>query len=53
MAVAPGQMRIRIGIAEVIDGNDLDIGALVAFIQRAQHVATDASITVDAYLDGH
>ena len=51
--IAPGQVRVRVGITQIINGNDLDFSAFVAFVQRAQYVATDASVTVNAYLDCH
>ena len=48
--VVPGQVGIGIRRAEIVDRDDLDILA-AAFIQRAQHVAADAAVAVDANLD--
>src|SRR5699024_6573248 len=48
-----GQLRVGFGIAQVVDGNDLDFVGAVGFVQCAQHVATDAAVAVDGDLDGH
>ena len=40
-------------IAQVIDRDDLDFVGALRFIQRAQDVAADTSVTVDTYFDGH
>jgi glyceraldehyde 3-phosphate dehydrogenase len=36
------------GVAEVIDGDDLDVVPLAAFIVGAQHIAADAAINAAA-----
>ena len=41
------QMRVRLRVAEIVDGDDLQVRAPVVFIQRAQDVASDAAIPVD------
>ena len=51
--IAPRQMGVRVGITQIINSDDLDLGALVTFVQRAQYVATDASVTINAYLNCH
>jgi len=51
--VVSRQMRIGVGIAEIVDGDDLDLAGAAAFIKGAQYVAADAAIAVDAYLDRH
>ena len=47
------QMRIGIGITQVVDRDDLDPARVLALVQRAQNVAADAAITVDCHLDRH
>ena len=46
------QIRIGLRIAQVIQRDDLDVGA-TRLVQRAQDVAADATISVDADLDCH
>ncbi len=51
--VVAGQMGVGLGIAEIVDGDDLDLAIAPFLVQRAQHVAPDAAVTVDRCLDGH
>ncbi len=51
--VVARQMRVGLGITEIVDGDDLDFAAALTFVERAQDVATDTAIAVDCYFDGH
>ena len=51
-AVALQQQRIGLGIGEIVDGDDFQVGA-TAGDQRAQHVATDAAKAIDGDFCGH
>ena len=51
--VVAGQVRIRFRIAEIVDRNDRQLVASIAFVQRAQYHAADAAIAVDSDFDGH
>jgi hypothetical protein len=46
-------MRIGLRVAQVIDGDDLDVVLLAALVVRTQDVAADAAIAVDGDFDGH
>ena len=50
--VVARQVRIGLGLAEVVDRDDLDVVLLPAFVMRAQDVAADAAVTVDSDFDG-
>jgi hypothetical protein len=50
--VVTQQVCVGLDRAEVVDGNDLDIGA-AGFDDCSQHVAADAAETVDGNLDSH
>src|SRR6185295_12746245 len=47
------EVRIRLRVAEVVHRDDLNLIGALRFIERAQDVAADASVTVDTYLDRH
>ena len=51
-AVETEKMCVRFDGAEIVDGDDFDVGA-TALDDRAQHVATDAAETVDRHLHCH
>ncbi len=51
--VVLGQVRVGLGIAEVVDRDDLELVRATGFVQRAQDVAANATVTVDGDLDGH
>src|SRR5690606_26067633 len=51
--VVAGQVRVRFGFAEIVDGDDLDVVLLAAFIVRTKDIAADAAVTVDCDADGH
>jgi hypothetical protein len=46
-------MRVRIGVSQIVDRNDLDFLRVYALIQSAKYISADASIAVDAYFDSH
>ena len=47
------QMGIGLGIAQIVDGNDLDVMFCATFIVRTQNIAADAAETIDGDTDGH
>src|SRR5678815_1303574 len=47
------QVRIRLGIAEIVDRDDLDLARAVRLVQRAQHHAADTAVAVDRDLYRH
>ena len=47
------EVRVGLRIAEVVDRDDLDFVGALGFVERAQDVAADTSVTVDTYFDGH
>jgi len=51
--VVTGEVRVRVRIAEVIDGHDLDLRGALGFVERSQDVAADAAVTIDTDLDWH
>ena len=51
--VVARQMRIDFCIAQIIEGNHLQLRALAALVQRAQHIAADAAIAVDPDFQCH
>src|SRR6185503_13265304 len=51
--VVTREMRVRLRIAEIVDGDDLNFVRALALVQRAQDVAADTAITVDSDFDGH
>ena len=52
-SIVARQVCVAIGIAEIIDRNDLDLRSLVALVQCAHHVAADSAIAIDGNLNGH
>ena len=51
--VAPGQVGVDVGIAQVVDRHHLDFVGAVGFVQCPQNVAADTAIPVDRDLDCH
>src|SRR5688572_3719158 len=51
--VVARQVRVGVRVTEVVDPDDADVASALALVQRAQDVASDAAIPVDAYLDRH
>jgi hypothetical protein len=51
--VVARQMRVRLRVAEVVQGDDLNLATALSFVQRAKNVTTDPAITVDCDFDGH
>ena len=51
--VVPGEVGIGLGIAEIVDRDDPDLVGTSALVEGAEDVPSDASETVDAYLDRH
>ena len=51
--VVARQMGIGIGIAQVVDGDDLNCARTLSLVQGPQDVAADAAVTIDAHLDCH
>ena len=47
------QVGVRVGVAEVVNGDELQAVLLAAFVMRAQDHTADAPETVDRNLDGH
>jgi len=47
------QMGIGLGIAQVVDGNDLDVMFGATFIVRTQNVAANAAKPIDGDTNGH
>src|SRR4029077_259907 len=51
--VVARQMGVGLGVAQVVDGDELQVVALPAFIVRAQDVAADAAVAVDGDSNAH
>ncbi len=51
--VVARQMRVRFRVAEIVHGDDLDLAAALALVERAQDVAADPAIAIDCDFDGH
>ena len=51
--VVAGQVGVGRGVTEVVDRHDLQFAGAARFVERAQHVASDAAVAVDAHLDRH
>jgi hypothetical protein len=47
------QMRVGFGIAEIVDGDDLQVMLLATFIVGTQDIAADAAIAIDGNAKGH
>ena len=52
-AVIAQQMRQRLGVTEVVDGNDAQRMPLAGLDQRAQHMPADAAEAVDGDAQAH
>ncbi|MCY1536942.1 hypothetical protein D9M68_724180 [compost metagenome] len=51
--VVARQVRVGLGIAQVVDGDDFDIVLLATFVVGTQDVAADATVTIDGDANGH
>src|SRR5690606_10352582 len=51
--IVAGEVGVRLGIAQVVDGHDLDVVLLAVFVVGTQDIAADAAVTVDGDADGH
>ncbi len=51
--VVTSEVRVGLGVTEVVDGHDLNLVAALTLVERAQNIATDTAIAVDCYFDGH
>src|SRR5882672_4174899 len=51
--VVARQMRVGLGVAQIVDGDELQVVALPAFIVRAQDIAADAAVAVDGDSNAH
>ena len=51
--VVARQMRVRFRVAEVVHRDDLDLAAVLAFVERAKDVAADSAVAIDCDFDGH
>jgi hypothetical protein len=47
------QVSIGLGVAKIVQRNDLEFGGAARLVQRAQDVSTDAAISIDADFDCH
>ena len=47
------QVRVGLGVTEIVDRDDLNLIGAAALVQRAKDVATDASVSVDGDFDRH
>src|SRR5690606_25856097 len=47
------EVGIRLGVAQIVDRNDLDVMLLAAFVVGAQHVTADTAVAIDGNSDGH
>src|SRR5690606_2003595 len=52
-AVVLRQMGVGLGVAQVIDGHDLDVVLFAAFVMSTQNVAANTSVTVDRHANRH
>ncbi len=51
--VVAGQMRVGFRVAQIVDGNDLNVIFFAAFIMSAQYIASDAAVAIDRNFDSH
>ncbi len=51
--VVTSEVRIRLRVAQVVERYDLHLTGTLALIRRAQNVASDATVSVDAHLYCH
>jgi len=47
------EVRVRLRVTQIVDGDDLDLVLAICFVDRAQNVASDSAVAVDTDLDGH
>ena len=47
------QVRVGLGIAQVIDGHDVEVGLPTQLVDGADHIPADTAITVDGDFDSH
>ena len=51
--IVAGQVRVGLGIAEVIDRDNADLVSAPALVQRPQNVSADPAVAVDSYVYSH
>ena len=51
--VVTREVRVGLGIAQIVDGDDPDIVLTAALVVGAQDVAADAAVTIDGDVGGH
>ncbi len=51
--IVAGQMGVGLSIAEVVDGDDLDVIFFAAFVMSTKDVAADAAIAINCNTDSH
>jgi hypothetical protein len=51
--VVARQVRIGLGITQIVDRDDLDLAGALGVVQRAQDIAADAAVAIDSNLDWH
>src|SRR5690606_10871359 len=51
--VIAGQVRVRLGVAEIVDRDDPDLPGTTALIKGTQDVPADTTVTVDCDFDCH
>src|SRR5690606_19854245 len=47
------QVRVGLRVAQVVDGHDLDVVFLAAFVKGPQNITADTAVTVDRHTYGH
>jgi hypothetical protein len=47
------QVRIDLGIAQIVYRDDLHLAGALALVHGTQHVAADAAVAVDSHFDCH
>ena len=51
--VVLGQVGVGFRLAQIVDGDDLDIMLLATFIVGTQHIAANPAITIDCNANRH
>src|SRR5690606_33830789 len=51
--VVAREVRVRLRVAEIVDGDDGNLVAAVGLVQGPQNVAADSAVTVDRHFDRH
>ena len=51
--VVARQVRVGLGVAEIVDGHDLNLVGPLRLVERAQDIAADAAVAIDCNFDGH